>query len=35
MFWSAEYWTALDNPQGQQNLKTFDAWMNVTPAYQP
>ncbi len=30
-----KYWTAPDNPQGQQNLKTFDAWMNVAPAYQP
>lgn len=30
-----KFWTAADNPQGQQNLKTLNAWMTVDPTYQP
>lgn len=30
-----KFWTAADNPQGQQNLKTLNAWMTVEPIYQP
>ena len=28
-------WTAADNPEGQKNLKTLNAWMTVEPTYQP
>src|ERR1051325_4496560 len=30
-----KYWTAADNPQGQQNLKMLHSWMTVEPTYQP
>ena len=30
-----KFWTAPDNPQGQKNLETLNAWMTVEPTFQP